>query len=157
MLVGVWPAWRGKVRLDGAALEQWLAEDLGQHIGYLPQGYETQVGEGGAALSGGQRQRIGLARALYGDPFLVVLDEPNSNLDSDGEHALTRAIQGVRERGGIVVVIAHRPSALAGVDHILVLDEGMVRKFGLKEEVLSSVLRPVPAGAVHQPNAARSA
>ncbi|WP_262297611.1 type I secretion system permease/ATPase [Microvirga sesbaniae] len=200
MLVGVWPTWRGKVRLDGAALEQWLAEDLGRHIGYLPQdvelfagtvaqniarfqadpkpedvvraaqdanvhemilrlpqGYETQVGEGGAALSGGQRQRIGLARALYGDPFLVVLDEPNSNLDNDGEHALTRAIQGVRERGGIVVVIAHRPSALAGVDHILVLDEGAVRKFGPKEEVLSSVLRPVPAGAVHQPNAARSA
>jgi ATP-binding cassette, subfamily C, bacterial PrsD len=196
----VWPTWRGKVRLDGAALEQWLPEDLGQHIGYLPQdvelfagtvaqniarfnadpnpetviraamaadvhemilrlpqGYETQVGEGGASLSGGQRQRIGLARALYGNPFLVVLDEPNSNLDNEGEHALTRAIQGVRERGGIVVVIAHRPSALAGVDHILVLDEGVVRKFGTKEEVLSSVLRPVPASNVNQPSTAKSA
>jgi ATP-binding cassette subfamily C protein len=188
MIVGVWPTWRGKVRLDGAAIEQWLPEDLGRHIGYLPQdvelfggtvaqniarfepdpkpetiieaaksanvhemilqlpnGYETQVGEAGAALSGGQRQRIALARALYGDPFLVVLDEPNSNLDSEGEQALTAAIVSIRARGGIVVVIAHRPSALAGIDVVLVMGEGRMQSFGPKDEVLSKVLRPVPA------------
>jgi ATP-binding cassette subfamily C protein len=188
MIVGVWPTWRGKVRFDGAAIEQWLPEDLGRHIGYLPQdvelfagtvaqniarfdpnpkseailaaakaanvhdmilqlpdGYETQVGEAGAALSGGQRQRIALARAIYGDPFLVVLDEPNSNLDNEGEQALTAAIMSIRARGGIVVVIAHRPSALAGVDQVLVMGEGRVQSFGPKEEVLSKVLRPVPA------------
>jgi ATP-binding cassette subfamily C protein PrsD len=134
-----------------------MAADVHEMILRLPQGYETQVGEGGASLSGGQRQRIGLARALYGNPFLVVLDEPNSNLDNEGEHALTRAILGVRERGGIVVVIAHRPSAMAGVDHILILDEGVVRKFGTKEEVLSSVLRPVPANNENSSHPVRTA
>jgi ATP-binding cassette subfamily C protein len=186
MLVGVWPTLRGKIRLDGAALEQWDAEDLGPSIGYLPQdvelfagtvaqniarfsatpdpdmvlaaaqvanvheliqrlpeGYDTQIGEGGAALSAGQRQRVALARALYGDPFLVVLDEPNSNLDAEGEHALTQAILSVRARGGIVVVIAHRPSALAGVDQVLVMANGAVQNFGPKEEVLTKALRPV--------------
>ncbi|MEE1610247.1 type I secretion system permease/ATPase [Microvirga sp. CF3016] len=194
MIVGVWPTWRGKVRLDGAAIEQWLPEDLGHHIGYLPQdvelfagtvaqniarfepnptseaiiaaaksanvhemilqlpdGYETQVGEAGAALSGGQRQRIALARALYGNPFLVVLDEPNSNLDSEGEQALTAAIMSIRARGGIVVVIAHRPSALAGVDQVLVMSEGRVQSFGPKDEVLSKVLRPVSAAPPAEP------
>jgi ABC-type protease/lipase transport system fused ATPase/permease subunit len=111
----------------------------------LPDGYETQIGEAGAALSAGQRQRIGLARALYGDPFLVVLDEPNANLDSDGEEALTRAILGVRARGGIVVVIAHRPSALAGVDTLLVMQAGRMAAFGPKETVLKQALRPAPA------------
>jgi ATP-binding cassette subfamily C protein len=197
MLVGVWPTWRGKVRFDGAAIEQWLPEDLGRHIGYLPQdvelfagtvaqniarfepepkaeaiiaaakaanvhemilqlpdGYETQVGEAGAALSGGQRQRLALARALYGDPFLVVLDEPNSNLDNEGEQALTSAIMNIRARGGIVVVIAHRPSALAGVDLVLVMGEGRMQSFGPKEEVLSKVLRPVPAPQNAEPRVA---
>jgi ATP-binding cassette subfamily C protein len=187
-IVGVWPAARGGIRIDGAALDQWSSEALGPHIGYLPQdmelfagtvaqniarfepqpsseavmaaataagvhelvlglpdGYETEIGEAGAALSAGQRQRIGLARALYGNPFLVVLDEPNANLDNEGEEALTRAIQGVRARGGIAVVIAHRPSALAGVDTLLVMRAGRREAFGPKEAVLKEALRPVSA------------
>ena len=105
----------------------------------LPQGYKTQVGEGGALLSGGQRQRIALARALYGDPFLVILDEPNSNLDAQGEQALSRAISGIRARGGIAIVIAHRPSAVSAVDHVLVLNEGRVQAFGPREKVLQQL------------------
>jgi ATP-binding cassette subfamily C protein len=192
-VVGVWQPARGKIRLDSAALEQWPLEDLGRHIGYVPQdvelfdgtvaeniarfapdpdpttivaaaqaagvhelvlrlpdGYETQIGEAGATLSAGQRQRLALARALYGDPFLVVLDEPNSNLDSDGDQALTRAILGIRKRGGLVVVIAHRPAALAGVDLVLAMANGQSQAFGPKEEVLRKVLQtpravpPVP-------------
>lgn len=104
-------------------------------------GYGTRIGEAGMALSAGQRQRIGLARAFYGNPFLVVLDEPTSNLDSDGEDALTEAILSVRRRGGIVVVIAHRPKALDGVDHVLVVAEGRVQSFGPKDDVLRKVLR----------------
>jgi ATP-binding cassette subfamily C protein len=95
-------------------------------------------------LSAGQRQRIALARALYRDPFLIVLDEPNSNLDSDGEAALTQAMLGVRNRGGIVIVVAHRPSALAGVDLVLVMANGSAVSFGPKEEVLSKVLAQKP-------------
>ena len=184
MLVGVWQPARGKVCLDGAALDQWGLEAVGRHIGYLPQdveliagtvaeniarfdpdaapndiiaaaqaagvhelivnlgsGYETQIGEQGAALSAGQQQRIALARALYGNPFLVVLDEPNSNLDSEGENALTQAILGVRARGGIVVVVAHRPSALAAVDQLLVMNQGRAQAFGPKDEILSKMMR----------------
>jgi ATP-binding cassette subfamily C protein len=126
------------------------AETAGVHemILRLPKGYDTRIGEAGMALSAGQRQRVALARALYGDPFLVVLDEPNSNLDADGEQALTNAIAGVRKRNGIVVVIAHRPSALAAVDLVLVMNDGEMQAFGPQEEVLRKVLRPVPASPV---------
>lgn len=115
----------------------------------LPEGYSTRVGEAGVRLSAGQRQRIGLARAFYGNPFLVVLDEPTSNLDAEGEDALTDAILNVRQRGGIVIVVAHRPKALDGVDKVLVIGEGKVQSFGPKEEVLRKVLRgPTPLKVV---------
>ncbi|CAN7649848.1 type I secretion system permease/ATPase [Mesorhizobium sp. LjNodule214] len=195
-IAGIWLPVRGTVRLDGATLDQWSPEELGKHVGYLPQdvqlfdgtiaeniarfepqapsdkilaaaraagvhdlvvhlpeGYETRIGEAGSALSAGQRQRVALARALYGDPFLVILDEPNSNLDSEGEAALTVAIQGVRERGGIAVVVAHRPSALASLDQVLVMANGRVQAFGPKNEVLNKVTRPggVPLKVVSGP------
>ncbi len=112
----------------------------------LPDGYETVVGEGGAALSGGQRQRIALARALYGDPFLVVLDEPNSSLDADGDNALAAAIHAVKARRGIVIVITHRPSGLSAVDLVGVMNEGRLQAFGPRDEVLAATTRsePVP-------------
>ena len=193
-MVGVWPPVRGKVRIDGAALDQWSSTDLGLHVGFLPQevelfagtvaeniarfepnppselviaaaraagvhdlilrlpeGYDSRIGEGGAGLSAGQRQRIGLARALYRDPFLVVLDEPNANLDSEGENALTQAILGVRQRGGVCVVVAHRPSALAAVDLILMMADGRAQAFGPKDEVLKRVLRPAPTPVAAPP------
>ena len=191
-LVGVWSPARGKIRLDGAAIEQWPGESLGRHIGYLPQdvelfagtvaqniarfdlapkpaaiiasakaagmheailrlprGYQTDIGEGGASLSAGQRQRIGLARALYGEPFLVVLDEPNSNLDAGGDHALTQAIVDVKRRGGIVIVVAHRPSALAAIDFLLVLENGSQQAFGTREKVARDALQPVRPQPIH--------
>ena len=110
----------------------------------LPDGYQTAIGEQGTSLSAGQAQRIALARALYGDPFLVVLDEPNSNLDADGDAALTRAIAGVRQRHGIVIVIAHRPNAIASVDLILAMNQGRQIAFGPKEETLARVVKPSP-------------
>ncbi len=115
----------------------------------LPDGYETNVGDHGGALSAGQAQRIALARALFRDPFLVVLDEPNSNLDAEGDEALTRAILNVRARGGIAVVVAHRPSAIAGVDYILVMGKGRQQQFGPKEEILNRAIAPsVPPRAL---------
>lgn len=181
-LTGVWPLARGKVRLDGASLDQWPAADRGRHIGYMPQnsdlfpgtvaeniarldrnaahadiiaaaqaagahdmilalpdGYETQVGDGGANLSAGQRQRVALARALYGEPFLVVLDEPNANLDADGDAALSQAMAGVRQRGGIVLVVAHRNSVLSQLDLLLVMENGVAKAFGPRDAVLKSL------------------
>lgn len=117
--------------------------DVHDMIVGLPDGYNTVIGRAGRSLSAGQRQRIALARALYGNPFLVVLDEPNSNLDAVGEGALTNAIKSMREKGSIVVVIAHRPSAIATVDKILCLKEGKMAGFGPKEEVLKQVVQPV--------------
>jgi ABC-type protease/lipase transport system fused ATPase/permease subunit len=114
----------------------------------LPAGYETPLGERGTALSAGQQQRVALARALYGEPFLVVLDEPNSNLDAEGEEALTQAILGVRARGGIVVIVAHRPSALAAVDHVLVMVKGERQAFGPKDDILAPSARREPSPPV---------
>ncbi|ASM75200.1 MULTISPECIES: type I secretion system permease/ATPase [Roseobacteraceae] len=122
------------------------AADVHELILRLEQGYETRLGEGGLALSSGQRQRIGLARALYGAPFLVVLDEPNANLDAEGEAAVTRAVAGVSERGGIAIIIVHRPSAIAATDHVLMMSNGRVKAFGSRDEVLGKVLKKRPSG-----------
>jgi ATP-binding cassette subfamily C protein len=117
----------------------------------LPDGYDTVVGDHGSSLSAGQAQRVALARALYRDPFLVVLDEPNSNLDAEGDEALTRAILGLRARGAVTVVVAHRPSAIAGVDYILVMAKGRQQQFGPKEEILTRLVAPPPAAASPRP------
>jgi ATP-binding cassette subfamily C protein len=201
MLVGLWQPAAGAVRLDGASLDQWDPDDLGQHLGYLPQqvelfdatiaqniarlapgapsdaviaaaqaagvhdmvvrlpeGYDTQVGNNGSQLSAGQRQRIGLARALYGDPFLVVLDEPNSNLDAEGEAALDAAIAAIRARGAIVALVAHRPAALRHVNKVLVLQNGRMAAFGDRDAVLGEMLQPAAAtAAMPRPAAAKPA
>jgi len=107
----------------------------------LPQGYDTVLREGGEGLSGGQKQRLALARALYGDPALVVLDEPNSNLDDAGEAALTAALQDLRKRGKTVVVISHRTSAIAATTLLLVLRDGMAQAFGPTPQVLADLAR----------------
>ena len=119
------------------------AQAAGAHnmILRLDQGYDTAIGEAGASLSGGQRQRIGLARALYGDPFLVVLDEPNSNLDRDGDEALTVAVKDIRARGGIVIIVTHRRAAIAGVDHLAVMADGRIQAFGPTEEVMQKLMK----------------
>jgi ATP-binding cassette subfamily C protein len=115
----------------------------------FPSGYDSKIGESGTMLSGGQRQRIALARALFGDPFLIVLDEPNSNLDNEGEAALRQAIADLKTRGAIVVLIAHRPSVLSACDHILILANGVQQDFGPRDAVLRKVMvRRAPAAAV---------
>ena len=189
-LVGIWPAATGAIRLDGAAIDRWDSDDLGRHIGYLPQdvalfdgtvamnigrfdeaatsdavldaarvagahemilrlpdGYDTRIGERGTSLSAGQRQRIGLARAVFGRPFLVVLDEPNANLDADGENALVGAIETLRRDQSIVVVISHRPSALAVLNMTMVVYDGRSIAFGPREEVFARVAK----AAAHPP------
>ena len=189
LMVGAWPATRGSVRIDGADMSQYDPEDLGQHIGYLPQqvtllpgtvadnigrlterddqaivaaaraanahdmilglpkGYDTPVAAAGFGLSGGQRQRIGLARALYGDPMLIVLDEPETGLDGEGEAALKAAIVEVRRRGATIAVIAHRPALVHGLDKILVLKGGTVARFGPASELLPQLLPNVGTAA----------
>ncbi|WP_150290567.1 type I secretion system permease/ATPase [Sphingobium estronivorans] len=182
-LVGILPAVTGSVRLDGATFDQWDSDDLGRHIGYVPQnvelltgtvaeniarfepdapadlvieaarqagvhdlilhlpeGYDTQVGTDGARLSAGQRQRIALARALYRDPFLLVLDEPNSNLDAPGEEALCDAVAMAKTRGAVVIVVAHRPSILQAVDIVLLMRNGRAQAFGPKERLVPHLL-----------------
>ncbi|HAD26827.1 MAG TPA: type I secretion system permease/ATPase, partial [Alphaproteobacteria bacterium] len=108
----------------------------------LPQGYETEVGPAGAVLSGGQRQRIALARALFGDPRLVVLDEPSANLDTDGEAAFMNAVAQLKDRGVSIVIITHRPSILRLADRVLVLRNGIVERFGPRDEVMAAFVRP---------------
>jgi ATP-binding cassette subfamily C protein len=187
VLVGIWRPASGKVRLDGAALDQWPIDDLGKNIGYLaqdvglfsgtvaeniarlapqpddakvveaatragahelllslPQGYDTEIGAEGGRLSGGQRQRVALARALYSDPPVLILDEPNANLDAQGEQALVDAIRDAKSRGKTVVIMAHRPSAIAACDLLLMLDKGLQVDFGPRDEVLKKRTRNYP-------------
>ena len=114
----------------------------------LPEGYMTRLGPGGAALSGGQRQRIALARALFGDPSLIVLDEPNASLDQEGDAALTAALLAARKRGAAVVVITHRAAGLAAIDRVLVLKDGRQAALGPKESVMRELMQPAaPATA----------
>lgn len=183
-LTGTWRCAGGKIRLDGAALEQFAPEVLGQHIGYLPQrvqlfdgtiaeniaklsqspdaeqvviaakkadahemilklpnGYDTRVSSAGGKLSGGQMQRIGLARAMYGDPVVLVLDEPNSNLDNEGSEAVNTAIRGMKTEGKAILIMAHRPAAIKECDMLLMLEHGALRAYGPKEKVLKDVVK----------------
>ena len=183
-LIGVWRPAGGKIRLDGATLDQYDPDVLGSYIGYLPQrvtlfdgtiaeniarlaeapdaakiveaakraaahemilklpdGYDTPVSSIGGRLSGGQIQRIGLARALFGDPVLLVLDEPNSNLDNEGSHALNQAIKAMKAAGNAVLIMAHRPAAIQECDTLLVLEDGARRAFGPRDQVLREMVK----------------
>lgn len=179
VLLGIWPAQVGSVRLDGAEMTQFNRDEIGPHIGYLPQdielfngtiseniarfgevdadkvvkaarkagvhemilelpnGYDTYISSTSGALSGGQRQRVGLARALYGDPVFIVLDEPNSNLDDAGERSLSETISQLKQEGVTLFVISHRTSVLKNMDKLLVMKEGQVSMFGPRDQVLA--------------------
>jgi ATP-binding cassette subfamily C exporter for protease/lipase len=181
LLIGLWPGANGTVRLDGSDVFTWSKEELGPHIGYLPQGvelfdgslaeniarfgeldlpkveaaardvglhefivslpqgYDTEVGREGAMLSGGQRQRVALARALYDKPMFVVLDEPNSSLDEEGDAALASAIAKLAARGTTFVVMTHRTSVLGVTDKMLLLRDGQIQMFGPRDEVLQAM------------------
>jgi PrtD family type I secretion system ABC transporter len=189
LIVGSWTPQRGQIRLDGADLSQWDADELGPHVGYLPQdvelfagtvrdniarlndgsdeavvaaakrahahdvilnlpkGYDTEIGDGGAFLSGGQRQRIGLARALYGDPQLVVLDEPNASLDSAAENRLLQTLFELKERKTTTILITHRINLVNLADKVLVLKGGAIDMFGPRDAVVAKLTRPVASSA----------
>ena len=180
-LLGIWPPQHGTVRLDGADISSWDKQELGPHLGYLPQdielfegsisdniarfgkvdpekvvlaarvagvhemilqlvdGYDTVIGSDGVNLSGGQRQRIGLARAVYGSPRLIVLDEPNSNLDEVGERALGVALQKIKETGATVFIISHRPNILSRLDRVMVLNAGTLSMYGSRDQVIAEL------------------
>lgn len=200
LMVGVWPAVAGKVRLDGADVYQWNKAELGPHMGYLPQdielfggtvaeniarfgevnsekviqaaqragvhdmilhlpqGYDTPLGDSGAGLSGGQKQRIGLARAMYDDPSVIVLDEPNSNLDDVGEQALLTAIADLRQRGKTLVIITHRTNAISITNKLLFLRDGTPQMFGPTKQVLAELAKASQqAQAAAQPQGPRPA
>ena len=187
-LVGIWPAFSGSIRLDGAELQHWDPDVLGKHLGYppqsvelfngtvaeniarfqadaddkdvlaaatqarvhqmiqnLPDGYNTQIGIGGRSLSGGQRQRIGLARALYGNPSLIILDEPNANLDSEGEESLFQIVQELKAQGKAILFVSHKMSLVSLAEKALILAEGRMRSFGPTQELLKikPALKPV--------------
>ncbi|NMM78532.1 type I secretion system permease/ATPase [Acidovorax sp. SRB_24] len=192
LLVGLWPAAAGSVRLEGASVHAWDKAQLGPYLGYLPQtvdlfegtvaeniarfgavdpvkvqaaarevgllalieslpqGFDTPLGPGGARLSGGQRQRVGLARALYGDPVLVVLDEPNSSLDDEGDAALNSAIAAARARGTTVAVVTHRTSVLASMNKLLLLRDGLQVGFGPRDEVMAAIRQAQQGAAAPQ-------
>jgi PrtD family type I secretion system ABC transporter len=183
-ITGLWPPTAGKIRLDGASLDQYDPDVLGQYVGYLPQrvalfegtikdniarlsmtpddaavikaakqaaahdmilklpeGYDTRISASGGRLSGGQIQRIGLARAMYGDPVVLVLDEPNSNLDNDGSMALNQAIRSMKAEGRCILIMAHRPAAIQECDMLLMIEGGMRRAFGPKDDVLREIVK----------------
>jgi PrtD family type I secretion system ABC transporter len=183
LIVGAWRATAGYVRLDGANVTSWDPDELGKHVGYLPQtvelfsgtiaqniarmrevddaaiieaamlaevhemilrlpdGYDTDVGADGHRLSGGQKQRIGLARALFGEPALIVLDEPNANLDGAGEQALHQSLARLKKRGRTILIVAHHPSTLRTADRLLVLNDGRVAAFGERDKVLGALMQ----------------
>ncbi|MCB1954376.1 MAG: type I secretion system permease/ATPase [Rhodocyclaceae bacterium] len=188
LALGIWRPMAGVVRLDGVNIADWDRQDVGPHIGYLPQdielfpgtvadniarfgevdpgqvveaaklagahamvlelpgGYDAEIGPGGVNLSGGQRQRIGLARAFYGRPALIVLDEPTSNLDAEGEAAVRQAMDSLREAGRTLIVIAHRPALLGGTDKLMVIQQGRIGAFGDTSELMPQITRRVVAG-----------